>query len=57
MKMALSWGMASCSLVEAKRCFGCPYCLHHQGDNDSMSYSIEWYEKIIMSSEQVFGKR
>jgi hypothetical protein len=34
MKMAVSWNIALCSLVEVHRRFSSTYWLHHQGDKD-----------------------
>jgi hypothetical protein len=34
MKMAVSWSVAQCTLVEVYQRFTVPCCLHHQGVHD-----------------------
>jgi hypothetical protein len=39
-KMAVFWDIAPCRLAETDRRFRCAYCLHHQGDQETVIFIL-----------------
>jgi hypothetical protein len=54
MKMAVSWDVAPCSLIETGRSFRGAHCLHHQGDDrrdDGISKHLSLNLRAVATNE------